>query len=72
MGSVSTLDDVLRALPTARVRFGMGQSPADMRTWMEMPLEGTQDLLVLALHRPRGRAVPAIHQNTLRSAARTR
>jgi hypothetical protein len=41
------------ALPKARFRFGMGQSPADMRTWMEVPLKGTQDLFVLALNQAR-------------------
>jgi HD-like signal output (HDOD) protein len=41
------------ALPKARFRFGMGQSPADMRTWMEVPLKGTQDLFVLALNQSR-------------------
>jgi eukaryotic-like serine/threonine-protein kinase len=40
-------------LPKARFRFGMGQSPADMRTWMEVPLKGTQDLFVLALNQAR-------------------
>jgi hypothetical protein len=41
------------ALPKARFRFGMGQSAADMRTWMEVPLKGTQDLFVLALNQAR-------------------
>jgi len=41
------------ALPKARFRFGMGQSAADMRTWMEVPLRGTQDLFVLALNQAR-------------------
>jgi len=40
-------------LPKARFRFGMGQSAADMRTWMEVPLKGTQDLFVLALNQAR-------------------
>jgi len=40
-------------LPKARFRFGMGQSPADMRTWMEVPLKGTQDLFVLAMNQAR-------------------
>ena len=29
--------------PKARFRFGMGQSPADVRTWAEVPLRGAQD-----------------------------
>jgi len=37
----------------ARFRFGMGQSAADMRTWMEVPLKGTQDLFVLAMNQAR-------------------
>jgi HD-like signal output (HDOD) protein len=41
------------ALPKARFRFGMGQSAADMRTWMEVPLKGTQDLFVLAMNQSR-------------------
>ena len=41
------------ALPKARFRFGMGQSAADMRTWMEVPLKGTQDLFVLAMNQAR-------------------
>ena len=41
------------ALPKARFRFGMGQSATDMRTWMEVPLKGTQDLFVLALNQSR-------------------
>ena len=41
------------ALPRARFRFGMGQSAADMRTWLEVPLKGTQDLFVLALNQAR-------------------
>jgi len=40
-------------LPKARFRFGMGQSPADMRTWMEVPLKGTHDLFVLAMNQAR-------------------
>ncbi len=40
-------------LPKARFRFGMGQSAADMRTWMEVPLKGTQDLFVLAMNQAR-------------------
>ena len=39
--------------PKARFRFGMGQSVADMRTWIEVPLKGTQDLFVLALNQAR-------------------
>jgi len=41
------------SLPKARFRFGMGQTPADLRTWMEVPLKGTQDLFVLALNQAR-------------------
>jgi HD-like signal output (HDOD) protein len=41
------------AQPKARFRFGMGQSAADMRTWMEVPLKGTQDLFVLAMNQAR-------------------
>jgi HD-like signal output (HDOD) protein len=41
------------ALPKARFRFGMGQSPADLRTWMEIPLKGTQDLFVMAMNQAR-------------------
>ena len=40
-------------LPKARFRFGMGQSAADLRTWLEIPLKGTQDLFVLALNQAR-------------------
>ena len=31
----------------------MGQSAADMRTWMEVPLKGTQDLFVMAMNQSR-------------------
>ena len=41
------------SLPRARFRFGMGQSAADLRTWLEVPLKGTQDLFVLALNQAR-------------------
>lgn len=40
-------------LPKARFRFGMGQSAADVRTWMEVPVKGTQDLFALALTQER-------------------
>jgi hypothetical protein len=36
-----------------RFRFGMGQSAADMRLWMEVPVRGTQDLFALALSQER-------------------
>ena len=39
--------------PKARFRFGMGQSPADMRVFMEVPLKGTQGLFALALAQER-------------------
>jgi HD-like signal output (HDOD) protein len=41
------------ALPKARFRFGMGQSAADMRTWMEVSLKGTQNLFALAVNQAR-------------------
>ncbi len=40
-------------LPKVRFRFGMGQSPADMRTWMEVSLKGAQDLFVMAMSQSR-------------------
>jgi HD-like signal output (HDOD) protein len=33
----------------ARFRFGLGQSAAEMRTWMEVPIGGTDDLFSLAV-----------------------
>ena len=33
----------------ARFRFGLGQSAADMRTWLEVPLSGVDDLFTLAM-----------------------
>ena len=39
--------------PKARFRFGMGQSPADVRTWAEVPLRGAQDLFGLAMTQAR-------------------
>lgn len=41
------------AAPKARFRFGMGQSPADVRTWAEVPLRGAQDLFGLAVNQAR-------------------
>jgi len=37
-----------RSAPVARFRFGLGQSAADMRAWMEVPIGGTDDLFSLA------------------------
>jgi HD-like signal output (HDOD) protein len=34
---------------TARFRFGLGQSAADMRAWIEIPLSGVDDLFSLAM-----------------------
>lgn len=33
----------------ARFRFGLGQSAADMRAWIEVPLNGVDDLVSLAM-----------------------
>jgi GAF domain-containing protein len=33
----------------ARFRFGLGQSAADMRAWLEVPLNGVDDLFTLAM-----------------------
>ena len=33
----------------ARFRFGLGQSAADMRAWVEIPLSGVDDLFTLAM-----------------------
>jgi HD-like signal output (HDOD) protein len=53
------------ALPKARFRFGMGQSAADMRTWMEVPLKGTQDLFVLALNQARDLVIKELRATEL-------
>jgi HD-like signal output (HDOD) protein len=41
------------AAPRARFKFGMGQSAADMRTWMEVPLRGANDIFGLAMQQSR-------------------
>ena len=33
----------------ARFRFGLGQSAADMRAWIEVPLDGVDDLFTMAM-----------------------
>jgi hypothetical protein len=52
-------------LPKARFRFGMGQSAADMRTWMEVPLKGTQDLFVLAMNQARDLVIKDLQSREL-------
>jgi HD-like signal output (HDOD) protein len=39
--------------PIARFRFGLGQSAADMRAWIEMPLSGIDDIFTLAMRQHR-------------------
>jgi HD-like signal output (HDOD) protein len=41
------------SLPKLRFRFGMGQSAADMRTWLEVPLKDAHNLFVMAMHESR-------------------
>jgi HD-like signal output (HDOD) protein len=68
------------AQPKARFRFGMGQSAADMRVWMEVPLRGTQDLFALALAQERDLVIKDLSASDLdallpdwyRPTARTR
>lgn len=37
--------------PVVRFRFGLGQSPAEMRAWLEVPVGRGEDVFNLALHR---------------------
>jgi HD-like signal output (HDOD) protein len=37
------------AAAIARFRFGLGQSPTDLRTWKEIPLNGVDDVFSLAM-----------------------
>ena len=39
------------ASPVVRFRFGLGQSPGEMRTWLEVPVGRGEDVFNLALHR---------------------
>ncbi len=49
----------------ARFRFGMGQSPADVRTWAEVPLRGTQDIFSLAMNQARDLVVTDLTASSL-------
>jgi hypothetical protein len=53
--------------PKARFRFGMGQSPADVRTWAEVPIRGAQDLFGLALTQARDLVVKDLSAPSLES-----